>query len=245
MRALLGAEFLKLRTTRTAWALLGAVIAITVLSVAASVAGVGTSNFDLESDEGVRAVLHVAGSGALFVLMLGIIVTAGEYRQNTAVDTFLTTPRRTRVLMAKLATSMATGVVFGVVAAVVAIATAGIAYRSRGLAFPLGTVLVWQILLGAIVYAALFGGLGASIGSLIRNQVAAIIGTIAVVIVAEPMVFVVSPGVGRWLPAALGRAVVSDPGGNFLSQPVAGVMLFLYVTVIMIAAAAIERRRDA
>lgn len=245
MRALIDAEFLKLRTTRTAWALLGAVIAMTVLSVAASVAGVAPGNIDLRSDEGIRAVLHVAGSGAIFVLMLGIIITAGEYRQNTAVDTFLTTPRRTRVLAAKLAASLATGVVFGVVAAITAIATAGVAYGVKGLGLPLGTGLVWQILLGAVIYAALFGGLGASIGSVIRNQVVAIIGTIAVVIIAEPMVFVVSPGVGAWLPAALGRAVVSDPGGDFLSQPFAGVMLFLYVAVIMIAAAVIERRRDA
>jgi ABC-type transport system involved in multi-copper enzyme maturation permease subunit len=245
MRSLLAAEFLKLRTVRTAWVLLGTVAAITALSVAAAVAGVGSGRFDLESDEGVRAVLHVAGSGAIFVLMLGVIITAGEYRQNTAVDTFLTTPRRSRVLTAKLVTALSAGVVFGGVATSVAIATASLAYHFKGLTLPLGTGLAWQILFGAVVYAALFGGLGASIGSLIRNQVVAIIGTIAVIIVAEPMVFVISPTVGRWLPAALGRAVVSDPGGDFLEPTTAGIMLFLYVAVIMAFASRIERRRDA
>lgn len=245
MNSLIGAEFLKLWTTRTASALLGAIVVITSLSVAAAVAGVGSGKLDLESDEGIRAVLHVAGSGALFVLMLGIIITAGEYRQRTAVDTFLTTPRRSRVLAAKLAASISAGVVFGSLATAVAIATAALAYNLKGLSLPLGTGLAWKILLGSVIYAALFGGLGASIGSLIRNQIVAIIGTIAVVIIAEPMIFVISPAVGRWLPAALGRALVSDPGGDFLSQPVAGAMLILYVAVIMLAAAAIESRRDA
>ncbi len=210
MKSLLSAEFLKIRTTRTASALLGAIVVITALSIVATVARGVPGNVSLESDEGIRAVLHVAGSGALFVLILGVIVTAGEYRQKTSVDTYLTTPKRSRVLVAKLAASMCAGVLFG-----------------------------------AVVYAALFGGLGASIGSLIRNQIVAIIATIAVLIIAEPMIFVLSPSIGRWLPAALGRAIVSDPGGDFLSQPVAGVILFSYVTVIMIAAAAIERRRDA
>lgn len=134
--------------------------------------------------------------------------------------------------------SVSAGVAFGSVATAVAIGTAGLAYYFKGLTLPLGTGLAWQILIGAVIYAALFG-------SLIRNQIAAIIATIAVIIIAEPMIFVLSPAVGRWLPAALGRAVVSDPGGEFLSQPAAGVMLFLYVIVIMFAAAAIERRRDA
>ncbi|MHB1391032.1 MAG: hypothetical protein ACYCXF_07375 [Thermoleophilia bacterium] len=245
MKSLFSAEFLKLRTTRTASALLGAIVVITALSVAATVARAIPGNVSLESDEGIRAVLHVAGSGALFVLMLGIIVTAGEYRQRTAVDTFLTTPRRSRVLAAKLAASISAGVVFGSVATVAAVATAALAYHFKGLNLPLGTGLAWKILLGSVTYAALFGGLGASIGSLIRNQIVAIIGSIAVLIIAEPMIFVISPAVGRWLPAAMGRALVSDPGGDFLSQPVAGVMLFIYVAVIMLAAAAIERRRDA
>lgn len=243
MRSLLSAEFLKLRTTKTMWGLLFAVVAITTLSVSASVAGVG--NLDLESDEGIKAVLHVAGSGALFVLMLGIIVTAGEYRQRTAVDTFLTTPKRTRVLVSKLTASVSTGAAYGAVATVVAIVTATIAYRMKGLSLPLGNGLAWQILIGAVIYAALFGGLGASIGSLIRNQIFAIIFAIAVMIIAEPMIFVLSPALGKWFPAALGRSLVSDPGGDYVGPVLAGLLLFIYALAIMSIAALVESRRDA
>jgi ABC-type transport system involved in multi-copper enzyme maturation permease subunit len=245
MKSLLAAEFLKLRTIRTVWALLASVVAITALAVAASVAGVGPGNLDLETEEGVRSVLHVAGSGAILVMMLGITITAGEYRHNTAVDTFLTTPMRSRVLISKLVTSVGAGAVFGTAATVVAVVTAALAYQVKGLQLPLGTGMAWKILLGAVIYAALFGGLGASIGSLVRNQIAAIIGAFALVIVAEPMVFVISPGVGKWLPAALGRALVSDPGGNFLGPVESGVLLFVYAGAIMAVAAFMERRRDA
>lgn len=245
MKALISAELFKLRTVRTGWVLMGTVVAITMLSVAAAVAGLADANQDLESPEGVKAVLHVAGSGALFVLMLGITITAGEYRHRTAVDTFLTTPKRSQVLLAKLISALSTGVVYGLVATTVAVVTAVIAYQVKGLSLPLGGAMFWQILIGAVVYAALFGGLGASIGSLIRNQMVAIIVTIAVLIIAEPMVIVLAPSVGRWFPAAMGRALVSDPGGNYMSPPVAGLMLFIYVGAVMIIAAAIERRRDA
>lgn len=245
MRALIAAEYFKLRTVRTGWMLLGAVVALTALSVSAAVAGLGSAGRDLQSEEGVRAVLHVAGSGALFVLMLGITITAGEYRHRTAVDTFLTTPRRSQVLAAKLAASISVGMLFGAVATSVAVAAAQLAYHLKGLTLPLGSGMAWQILIGSVIYAALFGGLGASIGSLIRNQLAAILATIAVMIVAEPMIMVLVPAAGRWLPAAMGRALVSDPGGEYLSPLPAGVILFGYAAVIMLIAAAVDRRRDA
>ncbi len=73
MNDLIAAELLKLRTTRTVWALLGATIVTTGLAVTGAIlaADSGNANVDLESDHGVRTVLHVAGSGGVFVLVLG------------------------------------------------------------------------------------------------------------------------------------------------------------------------------
>lgn len=246
MSALLAAELLKLRTTRTVWALLAATLAVTALAVAGVIAAVADSAvLSLESETGVRTVLHVSVSGGIFVLVLGIIISAGEYRQGTATDTFLTTPRRWLVIVAKLITGATAGVLFGALSAGVAIAVAGALYALQGYAFPLGSSEAWSILAGAVLYGALFGALGAATGSLVRNQVGAIVGWLAWLFVVETIVIGFVPAVGRWLPAAAGRALVRDPSGDLLNQPMAAAVLAFYGVVIMTIAVVAERRRDA
>ncbi len=246
MTDLIAAEFLKLRTTRTAWALLAATVAVSGLAVAGAViGGARAADFDLESTRGVRTVLAVSASGAVFVLVLGIIISAGEYRQRTAIDAFLTTPRRWRVIIAKLTAATSTGVLFGALSSGVAIAVASQVYRLKGYAFPLTSAEAWSTLAGAVLYAALFGALGAATGSLVRNQVVAIVGWLAWLFVVEHVAGQLVRTVGRWLPAGAGRSLVRDPGNGLLSPGVAGVVLALYAVAIMAIAVVSERYRDA
>jgi ABC-2 type transport system permease protein len=242
---LLAAEILKLRTTRTMGWLLLAMVAITGLAVTGAFVLASNANLDLQSDHGVRTVLHVSASGALFVLVLGAIISAGEYRHRTATDSFLTTPRRWRVVTAKLVTAAGAGVVFGALSAGSALAIAAHLYALKGYTFPLSSSEAWQILAGAILYASLLGALGAATGSLVRNQVAVIVGWLVWLLLAENIVVSLVPDIGRWLPGAAGRGLVMDPNGDFLAQPVAAVVLASYAVVIAVAAIAIERRRDA
>ena len=242
---LLSAELLKLRTTRTVWLLLAGMLALTTLAVIGAITLAGNANLDLETERGVRTVLHVSASGAVFVLVLGVIISAGEYRQRTATDTFLTTPQRWRVIATKLVTGAAAGIVFGALAAGIALAVANHVYALKGYAFPLESSEAWSILGGAVLYAALFGALGAATGSLVRNQVGVIVGWLVWLLLAENIVVGLAPGIGRWLPGAAGRALVRDPNGDFLSQPAAAVVLAVYVVTIAAAAIVVERWRDA
>lgn len=246
MTALLAAEFLKLRTTRTTWALLAATVAVSALAVASAVVvGADSAAVNLESDLGIRAVLNVAANGAIFVLALGIIISAGEYRQGTATDTFLTTPRRWRVIAAKLGVATTTGIVFGALSAGVSIAVANLSYRLEGYRFPLDSAEGWSTLAGAILYAALFGALGAATGSLVRNQVVAIVGWLAWLFVVEHIAVGFLPDLGRWLPAAAGQALVRAPNPELLAQTTAAAVLAIYAAVIMSVAVVSERHRDA
>jgi ABC-2 type transport system permease protein len=245
MNNLLAAEVLKLRTTRTVGLLLAGMVGLTALAVTGAVMLAANANLDLQSDHGVRTVLHVSASGALFVLVLGAMISAGEYRHRTATDTFLTTPQRWRVVAAKLVTAAGAGVVFGALAAGSAVAIASHVYALKGYSFPLSSSEAWQILGGAVAYAALLGALGAATGSLVRNQVGVIVGWLVWLLLAENIVVGLVPDIGRWLPGAAGRGLVLDPNGDFLSQPVAAVVLATYAIAIALAAIVIERRRDA
>lgn len=245
MRDLIAAEYLKLRTTKTTWALLAATIATTGLAVVGAILVATNSKLDLQSTKGIREVLHVTASGGIFMLVLGVIISAGEYRQRTATDTFLTTPQRWKVIVSKLIVSTATGVVFGALSAGTAIAVASHLYSAKGYTFPLGSSLAWTILGGAVLAAALFGALGAATGSLIRNQVSAIVGWMAWLFVIENIVLGFSAAAGRWLPSALSRALVRDPNAHLLPQSTAAIVLVIYGVVIMLTAVLTESRRDA
>ena len=245
MTQLLAAEWLKLRTVRTMWLLLAGMLGLTGLAVIGAITLAGGARLDLESERGVRTVLHVSAAGAVFVLVLGVIISAGEYRQGTAIDTFLTTPRRSRVVVAKLVTAAGVGALFGALAAITALVISSHVYAVKGYAFPLASSEAWSILVGAVVYAALSGALGAATGSLVRNQVAVIVGWLVWLLLAENIVVGIAPGIGRWLPGATGRALVRDPNGDLLNQPAAAVVLAAYALVIGALAIGIERRRDA
>lgn len=245
MSALLRAELLKVRTTRSAWVLLGAMVLLTVGAVIGAVVVAGNLDLDLSTEEAVRRVLHVSGSGAVFVLVLGVMMSAGEHRHGTATETFLTTPNRWRVLVAKVIVATGVGAAFGLVAAGAALGAATHAYGMRGEALDLGAAGGWSILGGAVLYAAIFGALGAATGSLVRNQVTAIVAWMVWIFAAEQVVLGIVPGLGRWLPAAAGRALVRDPASDLLGQPSAAVVLVVYASAIMAVGAFVERRRDA
>ena len=245
MRDLLAAEYLKLRTTKTTWGLLVATVVTTALAVVGAILVASNSKLNLESLHGIREVLHVTAAGGIFVLVLGVIISAGEYRQRTATDTFLTTPQRWKVIVSKLVVATTSGVVFGALSAGTAIAVANHLYSAKGFTFPLGSSQAWTILGGAVLAAALFGALGAATGSLIRNQVSAIVGWMAWLFVIENIVLGFSSTFGRWLPSALSRALVRDPNAQLLPQSTAAIALVIYGVVIMLTAVLTERRRDA
>jgi uncharacterized membrane protein YidH (DUF202 family) len=95
MTHLIRAELLKLRTTRTFWAYVVASLAFVPVAIAQAIYGGSAS---LDSSEGVRNVMAAASTGGVMLLLIGILVMAGEFRHATATATFLITPERRRVV---------------------------------------------------------------------------------------------------------------------------------------------------
>ena len=245
MARLVAAEWLKLRTTRFLWATVPAVVLLGGVAVAGLVlSSEGAGVALLEPTEGVRqAALHLTGTGAALVIVMGIAISAGEYRSQTATDTFLTTPRRSRVVAAKLATGALFGLALGALGAAVGLPAAYLWFEAEGASLPAGDREAWLTLGGVVIDASLFGVLGVAFGSLVRNQVGAIVSALTFVLLLEQLLTQAGASIAEWLPGSAGAAVVRTPG-DFLDPGVGAVLLLAYAVVVALAGTTVVARRD-
>jgi ABC-2 type transport system permease protein len=235
------AEFRKLRTVRGGWLLLAAAQAVVV----AGVSGLMVRRADVASLDAQReAVAHI-GLVSLFSLLLGITAVAGEYRHRTISDAYLSTPRRYRVVLAKLGVHTAAGVVFGVVAAVTALVTSAVWLAAKGSALDLSAWPLWRTVLGGIGWNAAFAAIGVGIGALITNVFAAVAAALAWLALIEGIAGQLLGGAGRWLPFALGSALDGLPGASGgTPQWQAGLALAGYAAAFAAAGMLTTVRRD-
>jgi ABC-2 type transport system permease protein len=241
---LVAAEWLKLRTTRLLQGAIPLSVALSFAAVAGEVV-VADGVRVLESSDGIAHVLAVTGTGALVVLVVGIIISAGEYRHGTVADTFLSAPRRQRVVAAKLAVGAGLGLAVGAISSLASIGIAGLLYRVEGATFPFDEGQVWLTLAGALVYTGVFAVIGVALGALIRNQVLAIAIALTWFAVVEHTLVNLAPDIGRWLPVAAGQAIVRTPLGGLLSPLTGAAVLAAYGAVLTVAGIRLTTTRDA
>jgi ABC-2 type transport system permease protein len=241
---LIAAEWLKLRTTRLLYGSIPAAVALSFAAVAGAVLS-ADSAAELESTGGIRDTLSVTGTGAILVLVVGIIISASEYRHGTAADTFLTTPHRHRVAAAKLTLGAVVGLAAGVISSLACIGIASLLYRVEGATFPFDDGEVWASLAGTLAYTSLFAIIGVALGVLIRNQVLAIAGALAWLAVIEHTLVTLVPDIGRWLPVAAGQAMVRTNLDDLLPPLTGTAVLTGYAAAIAAAGIRVAATRDA
>jgi ABC-2 type transport system permease protein len=245
MNDLVAAEWLKLRTTRLLHGMIPAAVAVSAAAVTGSVLATDRAGIALASARGIRRVLPITGTGALLMLIVGILISAGEYRHGTAADTFLTTPRRHRVVSAKLTVGALVGVSVGVITSIACVAAAALLYNIKGAEFPFDDAEVWLTLAGTLVYTTLFAVLGVALGTLVRNQVLAVAGALAWIGVVEHILVNLAPDIGKWLPTAAGQAIVRTPLDGLLSPLGGGALLVAYALATALAGIRFAATRDA
>jgi hypothetical protein len=120
-------------------------------------------------------------------LLLGILTVAGEFRHQTITATLLASPRRGRLLAAKVTVHAGLGALLAVVAAAVNLAVAIPWLSSRDVPLS-GPFDVAQVLIGGVAAAALLGAAGAGLGALISNQTAAVTVSLVWLLAVEGLV---------------------------------------------------------
>lgn len=176
MTRLVRVELLKLRTMRVTYGLLAAAVAVTALFSALQASGAGRSVPPVSTAAGLADVTTVSGVAMILACVLGVIVTSGEFRHTSATLTYLATPDRRRVLCAKAIATALVGACYGLAAGIVTTAV-GLAFvASYGDPVTLGTATMIGHIAGACAGAALLAALGVGVGSLIRAQLAGVIG---------------------------------------------------------------------
>ena len=245
MSALVSAEFLKFRTTR-AW--IGFLLAAVALTAIAAAGTVGTARDDqLGTAQLSRDIVSTSLFTALIALMIGIMSVTAEWRHGTVTRTFLVTPRRERVLIAKelwVALLAATLAVLAIVL-VLAIAVPWLAVEGSSLKLDGGVAgLVGRIVIASV----LWGTLGVGVGAVVQSQTFALVGAVIWILLVEALItallgLVDLEAVGEYLPGkALSSFDGTEEGG--LTTWAAGAVSLAWVVALGFLGCVRTARRD-
>ena len=245
MRRLLRAELIKVRTTRTFYALAGVSVALSVLIVSLSAA------LSEPSPDSVISDVFLSDLSSLFILILAIVGITGEWRHRTITSSLLAAPDRLRFLAAKTLAFAAAGAMLSI-AISVAIGIVGYAVLEvRNQVTPdVGDLL--ELFARNAFVAALLGAVGVGLGSLIRNQPTAIVTVLIFSFVIDQTLAQLVPGVERFsplgaLPNAVGGYDADDVGMgkvDFLAFGPALALMLAWIAALYAAGAGLLRARD-
>ena len=246
MTGLLASEFLKLRTVRSTW---GYVLTAAALAALISVGSIADQSQQgrLESDFQRQLVTDAtAYAPTILALLLGITLVTNEFRHGTITPVLLVSPRRDRVIGVKIVTAASVGLAL-VVTSLIVVVLVGVPWLAI-LDVPLEPGDAVRAVGRPLLAAALVGALGATIGGIVHAQVAALVGTLVWLFVAEGIIGALLElldvgGVAEYLPAAVIFAL-GDPASDGLSFGAAALVMLGYLAVGSVLAVARMVRRD-
>jgi ABC-type transport system involved in multi-copper enzyme maturation permease subunit len=234
MTPLVRAEWTKLFTTRV-W--LGLTLGACVLAGGFAALFTGLAGVEQNGQPGLspvgtaeyeQVIFSIAVQARVLLLILGIIGMTQEYRHRTATPTFLTTPRRGRVVVAKLVAYALAAVPIALLVLAVEVLVVEIYAGARGDAPSLDADNL-QTLGATGLVLVVFAVIGVGVGALLRNQVGAIVGALVYLFVVEPIVGSIGAiqGAYKWLPGGAMNAITSNFQGPEVLEPWQGVLLLL------------------
>lgn len=210
---LIRSEWRKLVYARANWGLLIGAVLLSVFSTAVTPFVLNNQQkligLGLDNPQVVDTVYAKGISGYIFAMIIGILLMAGEWRQGTAVATFLTAPKRGSVLAAKLLIGVIAGAITMFVSTGIAIISAQVALSFYPNAAAPSSYTILNTMLSGVLSGVVLSVIGISIGTLIRNQIIAVTGSLIYLNVIDRILMLVWPDAAKWLPSGLITAMMS------------------------------------
>jgi ABC-2 type transport system permease protein len=198
--------------------------------------------------------------GYVFPLLIGTLLVTGEFRHKTLTPTFLATPRRGVALGGKIAAGIVMGALYAALAIVAAVGPGAALLAGFGVDTRLDQPETWAFVGRMVLALVLWTLLGIGVGTLIRNQVAAVVGVLAFTQFIEPILRTVGAfveglsGVTNYLPGAasdalVGASIFTSLGGGTASGTglewwAGGIVLLGYALVFLLLGWLFSWRRD-
>ena len=226
MIAVLRSEWLKLRTTTIPWLLTGIAMVITGLLILLYFVNKGDGGPRDHTDFGpptpdiphtTQQLRDLLGTGVgiyVFALLLGVLIITVEFRHKTVTTSFLTTPHRTRFVLGKVVIAALTGAVLGIIILATTLLGGGITLAAKGGSFSSLAHQLGAVAPGLILVYALMAVLGVGVGSLLTNQVAAIIVVLGWFLILENIIGGIWHGTVKWLPSGAAAAASNVSTGR-------------------------------
>ena len=253
MIGLLRAEAKKVSSIRMTWVLIASGVVLSLIYVLTyglmagqELGGQASPIPGLENEMTVRLVYSSIAMGAYVIAMvIGIVMSTSEIRYRTSTVTYLVTPDRWKVVSAKYVVALAWGAVFALIDLAICLPTAILVIGLKP-HWQIPTQDLFNMSLGTVIGFALYAALGVALGALVKNQIGAIVGALSWVMIVESVIVLIFPGPGKWLPGGAMGAMAQTVGldGSRMLEPVAGGLLLLAYSVVLVAAASLTTVRS-
>lgn len=248
MLRLVRAEIRKLTTTKLPWGFLGVLFVIAGLDAAivAFATDVDGSKAFVATAADQQSLMAFASNAMIGTSLFGAIAVAREYGHHTVVPMFLTSPDRTRAVLAQLIAVMLGGAVLAFFGQTLVTVGVALALPSTGYGFLVSGGDLIPLFAATTLAGAIGATVGAGLGALIRNIGGAVTTAVMVLLVAPPLAVQAFPDTASWIPQAL-FAVVSGASADISPQVSLWAALLAIGTWALVPAAAgfmATQRRD-
>jgi ABC-2 type transport system permease protein len=228
MLNLLHSEFVKINGTRILAAPLTFSLAIVFLII--------LSNHAVPHDQAsAHSILTTVSEGVPFAIVAGILGMAGEERYGGMALSLIVTPRRLRLLMAKIISYAIVGLVYGVCTSVIAFLAALLIFGGE---IPMSAAGIISILGPSLIAYVLLSVLGVGIAAAWQHAIPLTILTLVWMYLAEDLIDIAVPGLSYIFPDGAARSLADVSAGPIAGKPsvaegVAALLVYAIVAAVI------------